>query len=309
MKIRLALAWVIAAVTASAHMISISTGEMRLDGAKLHYELRMPAYEVTAIGDYVAELLTRVEFPDAKRLTGTCEMRPAENAVVCTSDWEFPAAPKTVRIRSRLHQVTVANHVHLVSAVRNQVVDQAVLELSAPEAEIRFVPQSAAEAAYQQFSSGVRRAVAGPPQLLFLVALILATRNRREFFVLMLASTVGQAAATLSRLSVAPQFVEAAAALAVAYLAMEILFLSEAQHRWAVVAVLGALQGLAYAALVSATGFSPFWVLLGAFSAIVVLLAIGGVVWSKLPWRPVRPLAFATLAISLGWFLWRVMLA
>ena len=52
--------------------------------------------------------------------------------------------------------------------------------------------------------------------------------------------------------------------VAVAYLAIEILFLPEAKHRWAVIAVLGGIQGLTYAALVEASHFSPFWVLLGA---------------------------------------------
>jgi HupE / UreJ protein len=251
--------------------------------------------------------MPRVDFPDARRVSGACEVRQAENAVVCISDWEFAEAPKTVRVRSSLHQVTVANHVHLLSAVRDEVIDQAVLELSSPEAEIRFVPQSAAEAAYQQFAAGARRAVAGPPQLLFLVALILAARGKREFAVLLGAFAVGEAVATVSGQTMAPQFVEAAAALAVAYLAVEILFLPGAKHRWAVVAVLGALQGLAYSALVEASKFSPVWVLMGAYFAAFVVLMLGGLVWSKLPWRPVRALAAVILAISTAWFVWRVL--
>jgi len=306
---RLPLAFALAACAATAHMISISTGEVRLDGSKLHYELRMPAYEVTALKDPTGELLPHIDFPGAKRLNGSCEPRPAENAVFCTSDWLYEAPPSAVRIRSTLHQVTVANHVHLVNAMRDKVIDQAVLELSSPEAEIRFVPQSAAEAAYQQFASGARRAVAGPPQLLFLAALVLAARSKREWFALVIAFATGQAAATLAGRLLAPQFVEAAAALAVAYLAVEILFLPEARHRWAVVAVLGALQGLAYAALVDASGFSPFWVLMGAFVAAFALLGIGALIWNKLPWHPTRPLAAVILAISLSWFLWRVVLA
>src|SRR4051812_35749851 len=122
---RLLFGFSIMSSIALAHMISISTGEVRLDGSKLHYEMRMPAYEVAALQDLTRELLPRVDFPGAARISGRCEPKPAENSVICISDWEYPAAPDTVRVRSRLHQVTVANHVHLISAVRGKVIDQA----------------------------------------------------------------------------------------------------------------------------------------------------------------------------------------
>jgi hypothetical protein len=287
-------------------MISISTGEIRLDGAKLHYEMRMPAYEVASLPDPARELIPRIDFPGAARTEGRCERRPSENAIICTSNWQYSAPPKTVRVRSRLHQITVANHVHLLSAVRDKVVDQAVLELSSPEAEIRFVPQSPADAAYQQFAAGARRAAVGPPQLLFLLALTLAARSLFEFGILSAAFALGQIASTVAGRIAAPQFVEAAAALAVAYLAIEILFLPDARHRWAVLAVLGAIQGLTYAALVSAGHFSPFWVLLGAFFAAFTLLALMELIWRKSPWKPLRPLAATILAVSLAWFAWRI---
>jgi len=304
--LRVALVSAIAFSAASAHMISISTGEVNLVGTKLHYEMRMPAYEVAALRDPTSELLPRVDFPGAKRVSGSCTPKVAENAMICVSDWEYSEPPDAVRVRSRLYQVTVANHVHLLSAVRDKVVDQAVLELSSPEAEIRFVPQSAADAAYQQFSAGARRATAGAPQLLFLFALVLAARSAKELGALALAFAAGQVGSTLTAWQAAPAFVEAAAALAVAYLAVEILFLPEAGHRWLVVGVLGAVEGLTYAALVHASGFSPFWVLLGAFIAAGAVLALAGLVWLKIPARPVRPLAAVVLLISLGWFAWRM---
>jgi putative Ca2+/H+ antiporter (TMEM165/GDT1 family) len=201
----------------------------------------------------------------------------------------------------------VANHVHLVNAVRAGVVDQAVLEISAPEAEIRFVPATAAEKAYRQFSAGARRAVAGAPQMLFLIALILCARSKREFIAIVAAFAAGQIAVTafaagLSGIS--PRFVETAAALAVAYLAVEILFLPESRHRWMVVAVLGALQGLTYAAVVSASSFSPFWVLLGALFVAIPALTIGRVAWSLLPKQPTRIVAAIVLAASCAWVGW-----
>ena len=68
----------------------------------------------------------------------------------------------------------------------------------------------------------------------------------------------------------APRFVEAATALAVAYLAVEILLLPQAGARWLVAGVLGALHGLYFHLFVQTTGYSPALVLLGAALAEVV---------------------------------------
>src|ERR1035438_8268711 len=62
----------------------------------------------------------------------------------------------------------------------------------------------------------------------------------------------------------APRFVEAATALAVAYLAVEILLLPQAGARWLVAGVLGALHGLYFHLFVQTTGYSPALVLAGA---------------------------------------------
>jgi hypothetical protein len=301
---RLAALTALAALPLAAHMISISTGELTLTGAKLHYTLRMPAYEVEKLANPFRDLLPQVTFPGATQQSGTCTPRPAENAVVCDSDWLYPSPPAAIHIRSALHRVTVANHVHLVSAVRGTVVDQAVLEVTSPEADIRFVPQSPAEAAYQQFAAGARRAAAGPPQILFLIALVLAARSRKELAILAASFALGQIAASSWAPTLAPQFVEAA--LAVSYLSIEILFLPTAQHRWAVVALLGALQGLTYAALIQASHWPAFYVLLGAMATALVLISLAGALWTNLPRQPLRPAATLVLAASLGWFLWRI---
>jgi hypothetical protein len=193
-----------------------------------------------------------------------------------------------------------------VNAVRDKVVDQAVLEVTSPEAEIRFVPLGPAEAAYQQFSAGARRAAAGPPQILFLIALVVAARSLWEFGALSAAFAIGQGLALFSGSVPSPKFVEAAAALAVAYLAVEIVFLPDARHRWAVVGLLGILQGLAYTALVDASHFSPGWVLTGALLVELLVLGAAGLIWNRLPVRPARPIGWVMLAIGVAWFGWRL---
>ena len=60
------------------------------------------------------------------------------------------------------------------------------------------------------------------------------------------------------------RFVEAAAALTIAYLAVEILALPHAGMRWLIVAVLGAFHGLYFALFLRTTGYSAVYVLAGA---------------------------------------------
>jgi hypothetical protein len=293
-----------------AHMVSISTGEARLEGAKLHYELRVPLYEVAHLRQPERELLPLVEFPGARRIGGSCRPLPEQAALFCEAEFEYSQPPETLRVRSGLHRVTIANHVHLLHAERNGVTDQAVLEFSFPEAEIRFLPFDATDAAFQQFSAGVTRAAAGAPQLLFLFALVVAARRRMELLALTGAFVAGQALASAASQWTGwlptPRFLEAAAALAVAYLAVEILFLPEARHRWAVVGALGAIHGLAVASLVNVSDFSLLWVLSGAAITETAVIAVVGLAWWLLPVRPARIAAAALLAIGLGWFGWRM---
>ncbi len=43
---RLACLAVLAAVPACAHVVSMSSGDLTIDGSRAHYELRMPLYEI-----------------------------------------------------------------------------------------------------------------------------------------------------------------------------------------------------------------------------------------------------------------------
>ena len=153
-------------------------------------------------------------------------------------------------------------------------------------------------------------------QLLFLASLALAARSRRELFALAAAFLAGQAASALAAPLVgwqpAPRFVEAAAALTVAYLAVEILALPKAGSRWLVAGVLGAFHGLYFALFLTTTGYSPAWVLAGAAVADLLFLGLIAVVFAKIgtatrAFRPVQVTASLLLATGLVWFFVRVM--
>jgi hypothetical protein len=54
---KIALCLISAALAATAHMMSMSTGEIRVEGARARYEFRVPLYEVAHVTDPERTLL------------------------------------------------------------------------------------------------------------------------------------------------------------------------------------------------------------------------------------------------------------
>jgi hypothetical protein len=109
----------------------------------------------------------------------------------------------------------------------------------------------------------------------------------------------------------APRFVEAAAALTLAYLAVEILWLGGAGGRWIVAGVLGAFHGLYFRMFLQGTGYGPGWVLAGALAAEGAALAALALVfaWIRRVARALHPVqvsAAAMLLFGVVWFMLRL---
>ncbi len=300
-------------VPAGAHMVSISTGEARLEGRKLHYELRMPLYEVAHVRNPENILLDYIRFEGAQLRQKNCRAEP--DTYVCTADYEFEAEPERLKVECKFYTVTVPNHVHLLRASHGDRSDQAVLDLSFPRSEIRFRPPSGWETMMSQIGGGMMRSLGGAAQLLFLASLVLAARSLRELMALTGCFLLGQALSCAIVPSLqwqpAPRFVEAAAALTIAYLAVEILVLPAAGQRWAVVAVLGLFHGLGLALFVRSTDYSPALVLSGAALAEVPVIAAFAWLFHKITRaapaiRLVRVCASALVAVGLVWFFVRL---
>src|SRR3989442_10221450 len=62
----------------------------------------------------------------------------------------------------------------------------------------------------------------------------------------------------------APRFVEAATALTIAYMAVEILALPQAGKRWLIARALGVFHGLYFSLFLRTTGYGPRYLLIGA---------------------------------------------
>jgi hypothetical protein len=303
------------ATAARAHVVSMSSSEINIHGAQAHFELRMPLYEVAHVQAPERALLAHIQFAGATMTASNCGSDPAKDSYVCTADYTFSTPPQKLDVECTFPAITVPNHVHMLRAELDGKPDQAVFDSSFPRATLLFRPPTAVEIAVTQSTAGFVRALGGAVQVLFLAALALAARGRRELLALAGMFFAGQVAAVLAlpRLAwqPAPRFVEAAMALALAYLAVEILLLPEAGARWMVAAVLGIFQGLYFDLFLQNTGYQWSLVLTGAFLAEASGISVLALVFSQInrmakALRPVQVSAAALLLFGMTWFILRL---
>jgi hypothetical protein len=309
--------WLLCSLPLSAHMVSMSTGELKVTGNRAHYELFMPMYEVAHVHDPAKTLLQHIRFKGGgawgKASNEACH--EDQGTYVCAADYEFPAPLEEVEAECTFASVTVPNHVHLLHAYLGDKVDQAVFDLSFTDTQIRFRPPTAFEIAVQELAAGFMRAAGGLAPLLFLVALVLAARNWRELAALTGAFLIAETAACLlaPRITfpLSPRFIEAAAALTIAYLAFEIVLLPHSSFRWLVVGVLGLFHGTYFSMFLAQSGYNAATFLAGVALAELLLIGVLALIVTRLArftWmRRVVPVA-ASLLLTVGvvWFFLRL---
>jgi hypothetical protein len=311
------LSLLLCTVPAAAHMVSMSTGDLKVTGELASYELSIPMYEVAHVHDPEHTLLDHVRFKSggvwAKAFNQRCGQD--QDNYVCSAEYQFPAPIDTVQVECTLASVTVPNHVHLLRAYRGDKSDQAVFDLSYTQAELRFRPPTAFETAVREISAGLMRAAGGLAPLLFLVSLVLAARSRRELAALaasfLAAEALACAVAPHLRLSFSPRFIEAAAALTIAYLAFEIVLLPHSSMRWLVVAVLGIFHGAYFAAFLTESGYHFFAFFSGVAICELILIALFAFLLNRLVRfaflrRAVPVAASLLLAAGVAWFFLRL---
>jgi hypothetical protein len=307
----------VSALPLSAHMVSMSTGDLKVEGDRAHFELRIPMYEVAHVREPEHTLLDHIRFESGgawgKPSGQAC--RQEQDTYVCTADYQFPAPVETLQVECTLASVTVPNHVHLLRAYLGDKTDQAVFDLSYTQADIRFRPPTAFETATREISAGFMRAAGGLAPLLFLVALVLAARSRRELVLLtasfVLAEALACAIAPRITLSLSPRFIEAAAALTIAYLAFEIILLPQSTMRWLVVAVLGLFHGTYFAAFLAESGYHVVTFFSGVAICELLLIALFAFILDRLMrvtfLRHAVPVAASLLlAVGVAWFFLRL---
>ena len=318
-RIAAAAAAVLFVLPACAHVVSMSSSEIEIEGRRARYELRMPLYEVAHVPQPENALLENIRFvsggQEAKLLSKTCRAETDRDTYVCKAEYEFAAPVETLDIECAFPAITVPNHMHMLRAKLGEKTDQAFFDRSSSRATLRFRPPTLAENAIAQSGAGFAIALGGPAQILFLAALALAARSRRELAALAAMFLLGQTAAVLivplTSWQPAARFVEAAAALTVAYLAVEILLLPKAGARWLVAGVLGSFHGLYFHLFLQTSGYGPGWVLAGAAVGEMAVTGSLALLFSKIvrvaqALRPVQVSASALLVFGMVWFFLRL---
>jgi hypothetical protein len=314
------LSWLLfCAVPVWGHMMSMSTGDLTINGTAAQYELRMPLYEIAHVKNPAEALLGAIRFSSdgvsAQLGVHQCREDSATGMYICAASYTFAAPVERLDVECSFAAITVPNHVHLLRAELGGRRDQALLDLSFPRASLRFRPPTAFETFVTQAGAGFMRALGGAVQVLFLAALVLASRSRRELMALAGMFVLGEIASALivpyTNWVPAARFVEAAAALTIAYLAVEILVLPKAGSRWLVAGALGAFHGLYFYLFLRNTDYSAALVLTGAAIAELAGVALLGFLFSRIhrvaaALRPVQVSASALLIFGMAWFFLRL---
>ena len=146
-------------------------------------------------------------------------------------------------------------------------------------AEIRFKPPEPWEIFLHESSSGMLRAVGRFSRLCCSCSsLALAARSLPEMGLLTLAFLLAEvfACILIPRLPfvLSPRFIEAAAALTIAYLAFEVILLPDSGARWLVVGVFGLFHGAYFSRFLVTSGYHIPNFLLGVVCGELLILTL-----------------------------------
>ena len=282
-------------------MMSMSSGDVKLSGVRLDYTLTMPLFEVAHARNPEESLLQHVQFHSARMVTHECRNEPSRDSYVCHATYEYAAPPDAIEVTCTLPDVTVPNHIHLLRAMRDGNSDRAVFDSAFTHAVIRFRPPTPGEVAAGEITKGAGFVFTSPIFLFLMVTLGLACTSRWSAAALSLSFVAGQISGAWLPWSFAPRLIECAAALGVAYLAVEVLFLSSTLARLAAAAALGVVPGLSLAQFASQSESGLGFTLVGSCVATAVVVIGAGLLSLRLPVVR-RPGAALACAAGLGWF-------
>ena len=304
---------ILLALPLGAHMVSMSSGTLQVNGTKLVYQARIPLFEIPNMPGFDKLLFAEIRFSgkrgEAKLLTSGCVPDTAEGFYRCDATYELNQPDEEIEAAVGWHKVIAQNHVHVLSAMRGETMARAVFQSSTPTATLRFRPLTLIEKIAESSLASVQWFVTTPVMLLLALGLVVVSRNRKELGLVTTSFLIGQLL-PLAAIGVAarfnPRFLELGAALAVAYLAVEVLFLPQAGNRWLVAGGVGIFPGLALGSLVQQTDLDPAGVWIGAILVELLLIAIAGLAWLR--WgagKLERPGAWTLLSASVAWFAYR----
>jgi len=234
----------------AAHAVSISSSELRVNGLSAVYEFRIPMYEIAQVANPEAALLDHVLFSGIVRTSSQCGAQA--ETYVCVADYALPSGTERLTIECTLFQITVPNHVHLLTVVADGNSDQEVFDKNTTRRIVRLHPPTHVEAFVRDVGDGMLRILQNGA-VLMLVALIFAARSVRQTLQLLTMYLGGEWAmrgiAPLIPIPFTPEFIQAAMILSIVYFAVEVWILPRARGRSIVVITIGLIHGLYFAPL------------------------------------------------------------
>ena len=308
----------LAALPASGHVISMSTGWATVNGNQVEYILRMPKYEIRNPRNPARAIFENIRFSSGFE-TGVpigeeCRDDAASVNYLCGATYRFQAPVERLGVECSFYRITAPNHIHMLHAERDGKSDQAILDAAFSSATLAFRPPTTFEVFVEQSASGAFRAWSNWAQILLLATIALASRNRPEMLLLGGAFIAGECAGTPLIIRAGwqplPRFIEATAALALAYLAFEILAFPSSRGRWLLALLFGAFQGTYFSVFISDSGYRQTYVLGGAALAAASVLALCTLMGPVIPWRrgsmAFKGAAGLLCAAGLAWFIVRL---
>src|SRR6185369_331866 len=97
----------ILAPVAAAHVVSMSNGDLTIEGTRARYELRIPMYEVAHVASPETTLLEHVKFTGATLLSKSCAPEPATDTYICRAEYQFAAPVEQLAVECTLASITV----------------------------------------------------------------------------------------------------------------------------------------------------------------------------------------------------------
>ncbi len=287
----------------------MSNGELRISGAVATYELRMPLYEVAQLPNAADTLFENIRFANGRLIEKRCET--TAEWLQCTGKYLFSTDVNELTVACRFPSATVINHVHMFRAIKaSGESEQRFFDSTQTEATLTFRPPTSGEFFLRAQVEGFRRAIAGLTTALFLFAIAMVAKDRKQFLLLAaILTAVEVVTASVAPTKLSPKFLEAAAALSTAYIAIEKILVPTAGQRWLVVAILGVFHGLFFrffaielSGAASITGFAT-----GLLFANAAWMLPAGLL-RKLPQTGKRVVTWMLVFVGTFWFGYRILM-
>ena len=278
-----------AALTLTAHTVSMSTSSLEVHAAGARLEIRVPAYEARHVAEAARAIPAAIQINGAGPASANC--REENGAYICRAEYK-PAAAGPLRVRCLLARTIVVNHVHVMHATREGLIDQAVFDSTLEEATLTFRRAGPIESAVR-----ARPHMLGMLVLLMIAAGVLAATPRDALLISGAFLLPAAMAAYMGPLpwQLTPGFLEAALTVVAAYAAFEVIALES--RLWRLMA--SALLGMAFGRYALTLTSAPLSVAMLAASIVGPMF---GIAWITQRFPGVRKkLAGLALAAALVW--------